>query len=572
MRSRLLVRHFLSQFVENDLAPDSDRHQVLALVAAAVITVPLFTTVFMSVQYLVHPLQTPAWTQVTAIGDRMIFCATSMLVSAMVATLEWDTLALSPRDSAILGVLPISHREIVRAKILALVTFATGFIVALNALPTVIHPTVMVANLPLNLLMLAPLIVARGLSTMAAGAFGFACVLTIRECLYLFVGRRGFEHVSDVVRSGLVFSLLLLLLLVPSRLSGRNDWIFERNTGPVLQAPVGWFVAMDTVMAGGLLDDLPRPDLSTWEADEDDRLVTQYRNGLPHMAARALLGAGVLLVLLMASSTMYAWNARRVHVLPDERSGAAMSPVSAVIDVLAKAVARRPAGRAGLLFLGQSVRGSPVHRIYLIATVAIGVALLLGLAPAGTGSTGLPVRTSQLAAQTLLLAAIIAGFRAIIRTSADPRATWLFGVADTGNIAAFRYGVRAGVLTAVTAAVLVLLPLHAAAWGVRIASMHAINGVVLGWLLVEIACGDVEQPLVRTIPSNDALNTVGAVFLGAIVIGVFIMAQIERAALTRPVSSVLFAVVMVSLAMWVRHIHERDHHAAAVLSAPGELR
>src|SRR3990170_1384703 len=142
MRSRLLARHFLSQFVENDAAPEIDRHQVLALVAAGVITVPLFATVFMSVKYLMQPLQTPAWTQVTAVTDRMIFCATSMLVSAIVATLEWDTLTLSSRDSAILGVLPISHLEIVRAKVVSLVTFATSFVVALNALPTLLHPTV----------------------------------------------------------------------------------------------------------------------------------------------------------------------------------------------------------------------------------------------------------------------------------------------------------------------------------------------------------------------------------------------------------------------------------------------
>jgi hypothetical protein len=193
--------------------------------------------------------------------------------------------------------------------------------------------------------------------------------------------------------------------------------------------------------------------------------------------------------------------------------------------------------------------------------------LLLGLAPAGTGSAGLPVRTSQLAAQTLLLTAIVSGFRAAIRTSADPRATWLFGVADTGTLAAFRNGVRVGVLAAVIATVAVLFPLHAAAWGVWIASMHALNGAALGWLLVEIACGDVEQPLVRTIPPNDALNTVGAVFLGAIVIAVFILARIERVLLTSGAASVIPALVMASSAMWVRHIHERDHRAATSLPA-----
>jgi hypothetical protein len=164
-----------------------------------------------------------------------------------------------------------------------------------------------------------------------------------------------------------------------------------------------------------------------------------------------------------------------------------------------------------------------------------------------------------------MLTAIVAGFRAAMRTSAEPSATWLFGVADTGTIAAFRSGVRVGVLAAVGATVLMLVPLHAAAWGVWIASMHAVNGAALGWLLVEIACGDVELPLVRTIPPNDAVNTVGAVFLGALVTGVFVLARIEGAALTSALATVVFALAMLSSAMWVRHIHERDHRAAAAV-------
>ena len=32
----------------------------------------------------------------TTMGDQVTFCATSLLVSAAIATLEWDALALSP--------------------------------------------------------------------------------------------------------------------------------------------------------------------------------------------------------------------------------------------------------------------------------------------------------------------------------------------------------------------------------------------------------------------------------------------------------------------------------------------
>ena len=119
MRRRLLVRHFLNQFVENEFAPDVDRHQILAVALAALITLPLFATIFMSVKFLMQPLQSPGWTEIMTMGDQVVFCATSLLVSAAIATLEWDALALSPRDSVILGVLPVPREEIVRAKVLA---------------------------------------------------------------------------------------------------------------------------------------------------------------------------------------------------------------------------------------------------------------------------------------------------------------------------------------------------------------------------------------------------------------------------------------------------------------------
>src|SRR4029450_10611630 len=100
------------------------------------ITIPLFATIFMSVKFLMQPLQSPGWTEMMTMGDQMIFCATSLLVSAVIATLEWDALALSPRDSVILGVLPLPREEIVRAKVQALVTFAAAFVIAFNAWPS----------------------------------------------------------------------------------------------------------------------------------------------------------------------------------------------------------------------------------------------------------------------------------------------------------------------------------------------------------------------------------------------------------------------------------------------------
>jgi len=565
MRRRLLVRHFLSQFVENDFSPDVDRHQLLAVAAAALITVPLFATVFMSVKYLMQPLQSPGWTEMTTMGDQVIFCATSLLVSATIATLEWDALALSHRDSMILGVLPVPRGEIVRAKVVALVTFAAAFVLALNALPTLLHPPLSVANFQANPLLLVPLVIAHCVSTSLAGAFGFACVVGLRELLFLLLGDERLARIAGTVRTGLLFSFLVLLVLAPIRLSGRTTWMLEPGNVPVLLQPVSWFAAAHAVIAGRVLETLPTPDLPERLSVEENRLRSEYRRSLPHLTSLALRGIGALLAVLTLSMVTYLRNARRFHMLPEGQATDAVWGVSRVSDRVASAFARRPATRAGLLFLIRTVAGNPSHRVYVTAFMATGMALLITMAPLALFAgqdPGTPVRTSELVAQTLMLTAMVAGFRAAVRTSADARAAWVFGIAETGNRGDFRKGVRLGVIGAILGTVLLLFPLHAAAWGRSIAAAHALNGAALGWLLVEIACASVERPLVWTIPPSDGLNTVGVVLLGATVIVVLVLAAIERAALSASIGTVAFAGVMLIAAAIVRHVNESNHRSA----------
>ena len=565
MRRRLLVRHFLNQFIENDFAPDVDRHQILAVAAAALITLPLFATIFMSVKFLMQPLQSPGWTEIMTMGDQVVFCATSLLVSAAIATLEWDALALSPRDSVILGVLPVPREEIVRAKVLALITFGAAFVIALNALPILLHPPLTVANFQGNPLLLIPLIAAHALSTGLAGAFGFACVVGLREFLFLFLGERTFARIGGTIRSGLLFSFLVLLVLAPIRLAGRAMWMYEPGSAPVLLQPVSWFAATHAAVAGRVLEVLATPDLPDRLAAEENQLRTLYRRNLPRLTALALKGNAIFAALLALSTMIYLRNARRFHLLPEGQSGGAFLGISSATDRVASTLTRRPATRAGLLFLVRTVAGSSSHRVYVTAFIATGLALLITLAPDVWFASGSdrPVRISELVAQTLMLTAIVAGFRAAIRTSADTRAAWVFGIAETSNHGEFRKGVRLGVIGAVFATVLSLFPLHAAAWGIAAAAGHAIIGLALGWLLVEVACASVERPLVWTIPPSDGLNTVGVVLLGAMVIVVLVLGAIERVALSTGAGTAAFAAAMLLGAAMVRHVNERNHRAVA---------
>jgi hypothetical protein len=561
MHNERLVRHFLRQFVENEWSPDADRHQVLAIAAAALVTIPLFATMFIGLKYLMRPLQAAGWTEVTMVGDLVTFCAMSMLVSALIASLEWNALSLSPRDTAILGVLPIADGQFARAKMTALVIFAGAFVLALNAVPSLLHPMLMTAQLPMSVLGLLPLIAAQLLCTSLAGAFGFASVLAIREITYLITGPAVFARLSAAVQSVLLFSLLMLLLLAPVR-AGNARWMFGEDGTPAYLTPVSWFASMHALLAGGVLDPLPRPGLPVRLALEDRRLTTLFRTARPRL--RALAGRGALAVTFMATLALAAhrFNSRRQNRLLSLVQQGSSTLRLPLMDVAAFFVARDPPQRAGFRFLIQSVSGSPPHRLFVITSTVIACTVLLVIGPlptAGYFGGPAPIRTLTVAAQTLALCALLSGFRAAVRTASDSRAGWVFTIADAGTLDRFRNGVRRGGLTIVVATVVLLFPIHLAAWGPFAAGAHAVNGVALGYLMVGFALHETDRPLVDSIPPADGLNTVGVVLLGGATILVFVISKLEAVTLTDRVSAIVFSAVLLAPNA-VRFLRQRPRH------------
>jgi hypothetical protein len=539
----VLVRHFLAQFVENDLFPETDRHQVLAVAAAGLVTIPLFVTVFMSVKYLMQPLQAPGWTETTVMGDEVTFCAASLLVAAAVTLLEWDALALGARDAAILGVLPVPHRAVVRAKLTALVIFTAGFSMALNAVPALLHPLFMSAQLLMSPVMLLPLTFVQALTTMMAATLGVSAVLAVRESIYFVLGPSRFLRISGALRSTLLFAVLMLLALVPIRMSDAATWMFDDSSPSALLRPVSWFAATHAALAGRLLDGLPRPDLPPMRAHDEQVLTDRYRAKLPGFTRMAAQGVAALVITGAMSIGLHLWNARRMHVLiaVPRRAHA----LRGIPHWRLTRVAGRPGRRAGLQFAGRALLRSPTHRLYMVFAAVAGIALFTALSGNGIG-------TAALAAQTLLVGCAAAGFRAAVRTAADYRAGWIFDVADTGSLGVYRDGVRWGGIALVVAVIAALLPFEAANWGWSIARAHAVNGAAIGWLLVEISMADVERPLVISIPPSDGMNTVGVVLGGAAVIVIFIVAHVEELVLGTHTGRVLFPLTFAAIACGIR--------------------
>lgn len=186
MRERLLTRHFVQRFLENDLvSPDADRHGVLSLVFGGLLSCTMFITIVVALKFVFMPLQSPGRTAILGVDDRLLFMACTMILMALVAVTSWDGLSLDPRDSSILGHLPIRHGVIVRAKLKAVALFASGFALAAIAMPALVHPSLMVGKLSIGLLAGLMLIVVHFVVSLAAALFAFAAVLAIRETLRL---------------------------------------------------------------------------------------------------------------------------------------------------------------------------------------------------------------------------------------------------------------------------------------------------------------------------------------------------------------------------------------------------
>src|SRR5258705_2612455 len=241
---RLLRTQFLRRFLDNDLiSPHIDRHEVLVLLATSLAVSGLVITVLLLGQKYVIGIPTPGLTAVAALDHKCFYIAASMLIMALMAAIQWDALGLDEPDAAILGPLPLSARDIGRAKLTALVMFIASFAVMLNGVPSVLFPLLTVSHFHVHIAAVVWMIVVHAGVTMAAGAYGFLTGLLLRESLRLVFPSPWLRRISAVVQSALLISLGTTLLLLPAMTTNVSaKWL---TAGAELRTvPPAWFLGL----------------------------------------------------------------------------------------------------------------------------------------------------------------------------------------------------------------------------------------------------------------------------------------------------------------------------------------
>jgi hypothetical protein len=460
--TRLLLRHFIARLLDNDLiSPHADAHQGAALGLACLLSASTFIAIMMGAKYVMTFTPMPASNAVSAIDDLFFFVSASMILLALVAVVAWDNLVLDERDETILGPLPIPRRAIVGAKMASMGVLAGIVLVALNGMPSLIHPGTVLALLPASLLGALRLAGAHAAATMGAGAFGFATVLAIRELARAVAGP-WWPAVSTRLQGLLLAGLVATFLLMPGymgRVANRLVATDGAVAATTLASPPMWFIGLHQALAGDIVVDVapPKP-LPRRLALREVEALALYRRGQPASGPLAAIALTVLAVSCATALVTYLWNARRPAAKPRTPARRRRARPRLTTRLATTLIVRTPAARAGFFFTLHTLGRSPQHRASLAVGAAVGLAMAtisLGHATLDLTSHGLPI--TLLATQTLFVACLLAAAEHATRLPANLAAGWSVQLAWGRDPRPYETGVKRGIAVGVALPALVVL-------------------------------------------------------------------------------------------------------------------
>ena len=530
--SRLLTRHFLRRFFENDLiSPHIDLHENAFTAGAAIISLSMFLSVMLGMKYF-FSLPLPGVIAVVSLGDNLAFLNIAMFAMALVATLQWDALALDVRDVANLGPLPLRRRALVSAKLSALVIFAVGFALALTAFASTIYQGLVIVRMPLGLAVLVRLVFAHALASALGCAFAFLTVVAIREVTRIVLGGVWFSRASAILQAILVLVFTTGLLMSPG-LADRASNRWMRNGFPsALTFPPLAFMSLEQTIGNGVIANVTRVVVPNRMAENNTRRLTQYRDKDAYFREGAAIALVLTIGVFVLAGSAYGWNLRQLPQ-PAVSSSRRRSLVSIVSALASGGNSLR---RAGLSFALQAIVRSGPHRLTMAGALALATALSFGvLSRSGFREALNPwyPPASILAVQTIVLTLMLTGFRRAVRVPAELRANWIMQLTWQRGERRFLGGVKLAAILGLTLPILIALtPLHLWLLSAEVAAVHLALGLCYGLVLNEaLFTGCKKVPLASSYEPLSHVKTLGPIVFVLFLIFLNTFTRVERAAL-----------------------------------------
>ncbi|HEY2905862.1 MAG TPA: hypothetical protein VGJ29_08160, partial [Vicinamibacterales bacterium] len=431
------------------------------------------------------------------------------------------------------------------AKFAAVLLFVVGFDVALMLAPSILRIASLPVQLPVSLAGGLMLTLAHAVCALAAGAFGFAAVLGLRETLRAVVGLAGFRKISAALQGLLVVFLATSLLLLPASYGNvARSWLSGGRLSPFAVPPL-WFVGLHETLVGSVIDGLPRGVPPRRYAAAEQQATMLYRSLWPLFHRLAAIAAIALLTAIVIAVGACLWNSRR---LPTPRVAGRGGPGAlrrAFTWIATHVVARDPATQAGFFFTLQSLARSVPHRVTIASSMAVGLALVLINLGGVDGHRALAfssVPVHRLAVQTWVIVAVLTGFRHAVRVPAEVRSNWTFHLAWSGDERPFLAGVkRAGLLSLILPTLALLFAWNIAVLTPRLAFEHVACGGAVALLLMDALFINYQKlPFASGYVRTEDLKSLVPLYVLAILIASLALAGLERVALAGATGTVFF--------------------------------
>lgn len=457
-RLRLLVRHFVRRFFENDLiAPAGDSHVGLSHVLAAFVTPGLLVVALVLFKYA---LVSTTWSHVMELSadDALLYVALSMIVLGISATITWDAFFLDVRDHFVLGVLPVSHRLMALAKLGALAAYLTLLAGAANLIPILLVPLLMLqraydATFLGNFL---PLTAAHAAATLLSGAWTVLAIVALRGALAACLPAAWFKRLAPLVQGALILLFLAWFVSLPQFLAARPG-VMESGGWWVNASPPMWFLGLYQAIIG------------------QSQPVFHHLAAVACWATVVVAGGAVALVFALPAGH-HAELAMGVAESARQRPGARLA------RRLAAFLFSSPRARASFVFTCAGLGRSAAHRIYLAAAVGAGTAWAFSgvfwlFNASGLDALHAPDATT-LAVQPILVLFLVVAIRYGITVPAALPAHWVFRLTEGATVRDDHAGVRGVARVVGVSVVAALAPLHAALWPWDVTVYHAVLGLL----------------------------------------------------------------------------------------------
>jgi hypothetical protein len=515
----LLIRHFFDRFFDTEsLSPQGDPHanmnQTLGILA-----VPSAFFVLVC-----RPLGLWGW---SLVGVRFIFLSISMIVMGFIMVFEWDALFPDRRDYQILTPLPLRLSTLFLAKSVALCLFLGIFLVDVNFFGVLFWPGIDQGHNIFNLL------AAHVAAMLAGGLFAALSIAALQGVLITVLPGKAYRRVSATLQTLLMTALVMLLFLTP--LMGSAIERLAKSGSPWIYCfPGYWFIGLYERM---------RP--ATHNA------VLLRLGGL---AMRGLWCAGGLFVVTYLP--FYRRHARKMLETPEPSPSGPGRLGAWIRTAVERTLLRNPIQSAVFHFVGQTIRRSVKHRLFLATYGGFGAALAVMTLQSGqSGLLRLPLTLSFV---------LVSGLRAAFNFPSELQANWAFQIAETSDLQGYLAATRKWiVLCAILPLFVLLAPMEFACFRWTAALFHLAFGAALSVLLMEILFFDFRKVPFTCSHLPGKVNLVGLSVLYILGFTMYssTMADLESWLGGLPAAAALFFAVAASacvlLNRWQRRSSER---------------